>query len=426
MLKHKKKKMTHNNKETQPLGLNSFQEDEKRDLENEILKRGVADIITEQGLKDRLLEKKPLRVKYGIDPTMRSAHIGHAVPIRKLKQFQELGHVAVFIIGDYTARIGDPSGMSATRKVLSAEEVQRNAEKYFQQVYKILDRDKTEIRLQSEWYGQFDLEKLIRLMSKVTYGQLMSHETFSKRVKDGKVLAFHEMLYPVLQAYDSVAVKADVELGGIDQRFNFVLTRDLQKSFGQRPEEVILTKYLPGIDGQEKMSKSLGNTVDLLDSSANMFFKIMSIPDELMPIFFELATDLPLEQVKSLISRWKTGDIHPMDLKKILARNITVLYHSADEVHQAEKKFERQIQRKEIPDNIPVVNMSESSVNVIGLLVSTGMATSRSEAKRLVGQKAVEIDGNPITNYQLPITIKDGMIIKVGKRKFLKISANQQ
>jgi len=411
-------KMNHS-KEISTSELNLFQENRKRDLENEIIKRGVVDIITEKGLKDRLLEKTPLRVKYGIDPTLRSIHIGHVVPIRKLKQFQELGHTAVFIIGDYTAKIGDPTGRSKTRKMLNKEEIQHNVKSFFDQVYKILDRDRVEIHLQSEWYEKFDLEKIIGLMSKTTYGQLMCHETFSKRAKENKILGFHEMLYPILQAYDSVAIKADVELGGIDQRFNFVITRNLQKSFGQRPEDVILTKYLPGVDGQEKMSKSLGNTVDLLDSPKNMYFKVMSIPDKLMPIFFELATDLPVKQVKNLINEYKRGKIHPMDLKKNLARSITSLYHQKAEVDKAEQEFKKQIQQKEVPNNIQTINVKEPSVDLIDLLIGAGLVNSKSEAKRLFKQKGIRVNNQIIEDSKF--NISDSIIIKVGKRRFLKV-----
>lgn len=413
----KNKKMT---QERYSPHLKRVESRDRASLENEVLTRGVIDVITREGLKERLAEGKPLRIKYGIDPTMRSAHIGHAVPIRKLRQFQELGHTAVFIIGDYTARIGDPTGRSEARKQLSDEEVKQNVDGYLDQAYKILDRDKTEIHLQSEWYGNFTLEQMVKLMSKTTYAQIMAHETFAKRVQEGKTLGFHEMLYPVMQAYDSVAVRADVELGGADQRFNFVLTRDIQRAHDQRPEEVILAKYLPGIDGQEKMSKSLGNTIDLLDSAENMFFKVMSMQDSLMPDYFELATDLPIDEIKMLIGKWKAGNIHPIDLKKQLARNIVSLYHSEDDAQTAERKFELQVQRKEIPVDVPVYTVSGSSFDLADILVTNGIVSSKAEVRRLVMQKGIKLDEQTIDDSRLNIGDKE-IVIRVGKKKIIKI-----
>lgn len=389
-------------------------------LEREALTRGVVEIITPEGLKERLVEGKPLRVKYGIDPTMRSAHIGHAVPIRKLRQFQELGHIAVFIIGDYTARIGDPTGRSKARKQLSVKDIRKNVDGYLDQAYRILDKNKTEIHLQSEWYGDFSLDQLIRLMSKTTYARIMAHETFAKRVQEGRVLGFHEMLYPLLQAYDSVAVKADIELGGADQRFNFVLTRNIQKAHGQRPEEVILSRYLPGIDGQEKMSKSLGNTIDLLDSAEKMYFKTMSIADDLMSVYFELATDLPLDKIKELLAEWKNGNIHPLDLKKQLARGITSLYHPEEDVKIAERKFELQVQRKEVPDDIPVFNVSKPLFDLADILVANGIASSKGEVKRLIAQKGIKVDGKIIDNSHINISGQE-TVVRVGKKRLVRI-----
>lgn len=389
-------------------------------LESEALTRGVVEIITQGGLKKRLAEGKPLRVKYGIDPTMQSAHIGHAVPIRKLRQFQELGHTAVFIIGDYTARIGDPTGRSEARKQLSAEDIRKNVDGYLDQAYRILDKNKTEIHLQSEWYGDFSLEQLIRLMSKTTYGQIMAHETFTKRVREGRVLGFHEMLYPLLQAYDSVAVKADIELGGADQRFNFVLTRDIQKVHGQRPEEVILSRYLPGIDGQEKMSKSLGNTIDLLDSAEKMYFKTMSIADDLIPVYLELATDLPIDKIKELLAEWKNGNIHPLDLKKQLARSISSLYHSEQDVKTVERKFELQVQRKEVPDDVLVLNVPEPSFDLADFLVTNGIVSSKGQVKRLITQKGIKVNGKPIDHSHINISGQE-IVLRVGKKQLVKI-----
>lgn len=392
---------------------------ERDGLMGEVLTRGVVDIITKDGLAERLREGKPLRIKYGVDPTKPSAHIGHAVPIRKLRQFQELGHTAVIIIGDYTARVGDPSGRSTVREALTAEQVQENAKLYFEQIYKILDKDKTEVHLQSEWYGDFDLEKVIRLMQKVTYAELMAHETFKIRVKKGIPLYFHEMFYPLLQGFDSVAIKADVELGGDDQRFNFVLTRDLQRAYAQKPEEVILMRYIPGIDGQEKMSKSLGNSIDILDTPEDMYFKTMSISDDLMPVFFELGTDLPMEEIDALLVRWKAGQIHPMDLKKTLAGTITRLYHSQEKVEMAAKNFERQVQRSEIPEGIKEVQVDKTSVNLSTILVQEGIVASKSEVRRLIKQRGIKVNGQVIDGPNIDVT--NNVLVQVGSRRFIKI-----
>lgn len=392
---------------------------EKDSLLEEALTRGVVEIITRDGLTERLREAKPLRIKYGVDPTKPSAHIGHAVPIRKLRQFQELGHTAVIIIGDYTARVGDPSGRSTVREALTAEQVQENAKFYFEQIYKILDRDKTEVHLQSEWYREFDLERVIRLMQKVTHAELMMHETFKMRAKKGTPLYFHEMFYPLLQGFDSVAVKANVELGGEDQRFNFVLTRDLQRSYGQEPEEVILMRYIPGIDGQEKMSKSLGNSIDILDPADDMYFKTMSISDNLMPVFLELGTDLPMKEINVLLDRWKAGQIHPMDLKKILARTITELYHPQEDVEKASRKFERQVQRREIPAGIREVQVKQGYVNLGDILVREGIVTSKSELRRLIRQKGIKVNGQVIEGSDIDIT--NSVLVQVGNRRFIKI-----
>lgn len=397
-------------------------ESEKVNRQEDLLTRGVLDIITKEGLLNRLAEEKPLRVKYGIDPTMPSAHIGHAVPLRKLKQFQELGHVAVIIIGDYTARIGDPTGKYSPRSTLSAEQVDRNAALYFDQAYRILDPDKVEIHKQSEWYSRMRLEEIMRIMSTVTYSKLMEHETFAQRVKQGRALTFQEMLYPVLQAYDSVMIGADVELGGIDQRFNFVLTRDLQRAFGQIPEEAVLMHYLPGIDGEEKMSKSLNNSIDLLEDSTNMYAKIMSIPDNLMEKYFELGTDLPMSTIKQLISRLRGNQIHPVTMKKILARTITGLYHSSDDVNKAEADFETRIQKKETPTDIPEITVIEASVDLINVLVDNNYLKSKSEGRRLMAQGGIHIQGQDVDITSANINIpEEGLTIRVGKRNYIRI-----
>lgn len=391
---------------------------------DEILSRGVIDIITRDRLAERLKSGKPLRIKYGVDPTKPSFHIGHAVPMRMLRAFQDLGHTAVIIIGDYTARIGDPGGRTTLREALSAEEVAANAKLYFDQVYKIIDREKTEVRPQSGWYDKFTLEDTIRLMQKVTYSQLWTHETFRKRVADGNPLYFQEMFYPLLQGFDSIAVEADVELGGEDQRFNFTLTRDLMRDHDMEPEEAILIKYLPGIDGQPKMSKSLGNTIDMLDSAEEKFAKVMSISDDLMPIFFELATDVPLKEIASLLEKLKSGEVHPMNLKKQLARTITGLYHTEEETKDAEAKFEKQFQKRELPQNMLEATVPVGKVDLIQLIVDHNLASSRSEARRLLKQNAIEVDG--IKVQEAEFNLSKEVILKVGSRRFLKLTPKNE
>jgi tyrosyl-tRNA synthetase len=393
-------------------------------LWEEIFHRGVVDIITEGELRSLMESGKRLRIKYGIDPTMPSAHIGHAVPLKKLRAFQELGHTAVLVIGDYTARIGDPTGKSATRKALSAEEVKQNALEYFDQTSKILDPGKAEVHFQSEWYNGFSIADFISLASKVSWNQLMSHGTFSSRVASGLNLSLHEVTYPLFQAFDSVAVRADIELGGIDQRFNFVLTRAIQKAYGQSPEVAVLSKFLPGTNGQEKMSKSLGNTIDILDSAKDMYAKVMSIPDVVMTDFFELASDFSLPEIESLFLALHRGEIHPMDLKKILAESITRQYHSASEVANARESFLRVVQNRGTPITILEVKVSSSEVDLPTVLLDSGIVTSKSEARRLIKEGAVKINDEKVSPQTLLVSLEDGSVIKIGKLRFLKVKVS--
>ncbi len=387
-----------------------------------ILKRGVAEIIVEEEMVRLLESGKKLRLKMGFDPSRPDIHLGHVVGMRKLRQFQDLGHQVVVIVGDWTAQIGDPSGMSQTRPMLSAEEVRANAETYMQQFFKVVDKEKTEILWQSEWFGKFSLADVIRLTSKFTVAQLLAREDFSKRYAAGRPIAITELLYPLLQAYDSVAVQADVEFGGIDQKFNCLMGRELQQMIGQPRQQVFLVPLLVGTDGQQKMSKSLGNYVGVEDPPSDMYGKVMSIPDILIMDYFELLTDIPDKELAEFKQQLAAQSVNPMILKKRLAREIITQFHSAAAAGVAEIHFERVVQRGEVPEGIPEYVLPRHSITIFDLLVETKLARSRSEAKRLLAQGAVELDGVKLSGDETSINPIDGSIIQVGKRRFLKIS----
>lgn len=396
---------------------------QKNNQIHQLLTRGVAEILpSKKELKDLLLSGKKLRVKFGIDPTGPHLHLGHTVPILKLKEFQDLGHKIIYIVGDFTARIGDPSGKDKTRPPLPQKQIEKNAKTYFDQAFKILDPKKTEVHLQSEWYDKFQLAQVIELLNKATYQQLMKHKTFRRRIKLGADLGAHELFYPFLQAYDSVSIKADVEIGAIEQKFNLLMGRQIQERFGQKPQKILMVDYLLGVDGKEKMSKSLGNYIAIAEKPSQMYGKIMSVPDNLIVQYFQLATKIAEGKIKSYKKEFVEGK-NPMVIKKILAREIVKIYHGEARALEAHVEFEKVFQKGKLPSKIPEVSLSviRDSLSVIELLTKTGLVPSKSEAKRLVQQKAVEIDGQPITDHRKPITVKNGMIIRVGKRKFAKI-----
>jgi tyrosyl-tRNA synthetase len=407
-----------------------------------ILKRGVAEIIVEEELVRLLESGKRLRLKMGFDPSRPDIHLGHVVGMRKLRQLQELGHQVVVIVGDWTAQIGDPSGMSQTRPMLSAEEVRANAETYMQQFFKVVDKEKTEVRWQSEWFGKFNLADVIRLTSKFTVAQLLAREDFSNRYAAGRPIAITELLYPLLQAYDSIAIQADVEFGGIDQKFNCLMGRELQQMIGQPRQQVFLVPLLVGTDGQQKMSKSLGNYIGVDDPPNDMYGKVMSIPDDLMMDYFELLTDVPDKELaefrQQLAPDTSQGlaaqSVNPMILKKRLAGEIVGQFHNAGAAREAESHFEKVVQRGEAPDKVeehiirPSSIVSEGrvgtprvyNVDITRILVDAEVVKSRGEVKRLLAQGAIEVNGKRIdTNV---VEIPDGSVIQVGKRRFLKIS----
>ena len=396
-----------------------------------LLRRGVAEIITEAELLRLLNSGRILNLKQGFDPSAPDIHLGHVVGLRKLRQFQDLGHKITLIVGDWTARIGDPSGQSATRPMLSANEIQRNAQTYMEQFFKVVDKDKTELRWQSEWFSRFTLDEVIRLTSKFTIAQLLAREDFSKRYSSGNPISLAEMLYPLLQGYDSVAVKADVEFGGIDQKFNCLVGRELQQSVGQLPQQVFLVPLLIGTDGKQKMSKSLRNHIGIAEPPRDIYGKVMSIPDSLILDYFELVTDVPEIEIAEFDKQLKTHSVNPMNLKKRLAYEIVNQFHSTEIAREAEEYFQgrfqtRELHKIEVRASIGV----KASVEVIHRrnmprwLVNNKFANSMSEAKRLLAQGAVQIirpDGTTQVVTDETIEIRPGDTIKVGKLRLAKI-----
>ncbi len=381
-----------------------------------LLKRGVAEVITEKELLRLFRADKKLRLKEGFDPSFPDIHLGHMVGLKKLRQFQEIGHKVVLIVGDWTARIGDPSGVSITRPMLTQKEVEANAQTYMQQFFKIVDKENTEVRWQSEWFNKFSLTDVINLTSRFTIAQLLARDDFNKRYGNGQPISMTEFLYPLLQAYDSVAVEADVEFGGTDQKFNLLVGRELQSFIGQKPQQVFLVPILRGTDGTQKMSKSFGNYIGITEPPEEIFGKVMSIPDSLIMDYLELLTDTPDIDLKDYRHALDNNTINPMDLKRLAAREIVIQLYNIKEAENAEQHFTRVVQKKEIPEKIELGTKSGKDLQTY--LVENQMVISNSEAKRLIKQGAVYVDGIRITdvNYTFP----KGTIIKVGKRRYIK------
>ncbi len=388
------------------------------------LKKGAVDLIREDDLRKKLEMSaktgKPLRIKLGADPTAPDIHIGHTVVIRKLKAFQELGHTAIFLIGSFTGMIGDPSGKNSTRPPLSREEIDANAETYKTQIFKLLDPEKTEIRFNSEWMDKFDAADFVRLCSRITVKQILERDDFEKRLREERPISLHELLYPLVQGYDSVALNADVELGGTDQKFNLMVGRNLQREYAQEPQVILTTPLLEGLDGVNKMSKSLNNYIGIDENPNEMFGKVMSISDDLMWKYYELLTDFsPVE-----IEKMKSGNENPRNLKVNLAKHIIKDFHSADDAKKAEEDFVARFVKKEIPDEIEETNIASGVYNLADLMMQTNLAPSKKEAKRLIEQGGVKLNGEKISNTSAEIDLKDEILIQVGKRKFLKIKAH--
>jgi tyrosyl-tRNA synthetase len=393
----------------------------------ELIKRGTVEIVPENELREKLkkaqAEGRRLRIKYGLDPTAPDIHLGHAVPLRKLRQFQDLGHEVVIIIGDFTARIGDPSGKSETRPQLTTEQVKANAKTYQQQYSKILDPEKTTVTYNNDWLGKLTMAEIIKITAKLTVARTLERDDFQKRLGDGRPIGLHELLYPVCQAYDSVELKADVELGGTEQKFNILMARDLQGAYGQEAQVALMVPILPGLDGVQKMSKSLGNYVGITEPAYDMFAKIMSISDDVMPTFYELCTDVPMGEIRAMMEGIKTGTHHPMDVKKRLAWEITKLYHTAAEADEAQAEWTRRFSELELPSDMPDIRLpadafQEGKVWVVKLLTEAGMASTSSDARRLVQQGAVSIDGEKVTDIKAMLDLKDGQVLRAGKLRF--------
>ena len=393
------------------------------------LRKGTVEIIREADLKAKLEKSaktgKPLRIKLGADPTAPDIHLGHTVVIRKLRAFQELGHTVIFLIGDFTGLIGDPSGKSATRPQLTRDEINANAETYKEQIFKLLDPEKTEIRFNSEWMDKLGSDGFIRLASHVTVKQILERDDFAKRLKDEKPVALHELLYPLTQAYDSVALQADVELGGTDQKFNLLLGRNLQREYEQESQVAMITPLLEGTDGVQKMSKSLGNYIGINEPPQEIFGKVMSISDEMMWRYYELCTDLTPVEIESKKSTAQRNSLNPRDLKVELAKRIVSDFYSSSNANEAEEEFVRRFRNKEIPDQVEEVSLAlnREGWDLSELLVGAGLAASKGEARRLIQQGGVSVDGERQTNTSLPAlgTEASSVLLKVGKRRFVRV-----
>ena len=393
----------------------------------QIICSGTVEVLPEgeleRKLARRLAEKKPLRVKQGFDPTAPDIHLGHTVGLRKLKQFQELGHQIVLIIGDYTGMVGDPSGRSATRPQLSEAEVRANAETYQKQFFKILDRSKTEVRYNGEWFAKMSFAEIMHLASRMTVARMLERDDFEKRYRAGEPISIHEMFYPLMQAYDSVAIGADVEIGATEQKFNLLTGRQIQTDYGVEPQAILTVPVLVGTDGVQRMSKSIGNYIGVDEPPAEMFGKTMSVPDAQIAPYFELVTDAPPERVAEVKRLLNSGTVNPRDLKLELAETLVRIYHGAEAGRAAREGFVRQFSERRAPEKIETVPVSVPGdyVPVAQILVDTDTAASLSEAKRKIAQGGVRIDGNPFTNPQGMVSTAQPFVLNVGKRYYKRI-----
>ena len=391
-----------------------------------LLRRGVAEIIPETDFLELLNSGKTARLKEGFDPSSPDIHLGHVVGLRKLRQLQELGHKVILIVGNWTARIGDPSGQSSTRPMLTEAQIESNAQTYMEQFFKVVDKSSTEVRWQTEWFSKFTLDTVIRLTARFTVAQILAREDFNKRYSAGSPVSLVEMLYPLLQAYDSYAIDSDVEFGGTDQKFNCLLGRELQQMMGQNPQQVFFTPILIGTDGRQKMSKSLGNYIGVAEPPDQMYGKVMSLDDSLILDYFELVTDVPDEELAELRHELESANAKPMLMKKRLAHEITAQFHGAEGASQAEDRFTRVHQQHQMPTEMPELHCQGTAIGdglfrieLTHSLVNERFVKSNSELKRLVSQSAVEVDGEKIA--ELTATVRDGSVVKVGRRTFIKI-----
>ena len=396
----------------------------------DLIKRGAFEIIPEDELVKKIeksiKEGKALNIKLGCDPSRPDLHIGHSVVLRKLAQFQSLGHQAILIIGDFTGMIGDPSGRNVTRPALTLEETRINGKSYWEQASKILNKDKTRIVYNSEWLGKMTFEDVIKLASKYTVARMIERDDFTKRFKAGEPISVHEFLYPLAQAMDSVAIESDVELGGTDQKFNLLVGRDIQREFGMEPQIILTMPLIVGTDGVEKMSKSYNNYIGISESPKEIYGKTLSIPDALIYKYYELATNISNQDLKIIRDQLDDNKVNPRDLKRQLARTLVEMYHSKDAAHEAEEEFDKIFIKKEIPDDIPEYKIENGSneLGILDLILQVNFAPSKGEARRLVSQGGVSLDGEKIEDITTTIKLKKESILRVGKRKFIKIISN--
>lgn len=393
-----------------------------------IIQSGAAQIVPEKALMDKLKRGKPLNIKLGVDPTAPDIHLGHAVPLRKLRQFQDLGHQVTLIIGDGTALIGDPSGRNSTRPQLTREQIKENAQTYVDQAFKVLDPEKTTLRYNSEWILSLGMEDLLKIASSFTVARILERDDFHNRYTSELPISLHEFLYPIMQAYDSVVIKADVELGGTDQLFNLLAGRELMEKMGMEPQVCLTLPLLEGTDGVKKMSKSYGNYIGLTDAPNDMFGKVMSIPDELMVKYYRLASTVPVDQIDAIEKGLAADEIHPNRCKRDLAQNIVAAYYDEEAAKEAEAAFDRQFKQHEVPEDIPefaadLTPNEEGTVYLAKLIADSGLAKSTGDARRKIDQGGVKINGEAVAAkaYNVAPSTLEGAVIQVGKRKFVRL-----
>ncbi len=382
---------------------------------------GTANVVSVEALEEKLKKHKNLRIKFGADPSAPDLHLGHFVVMRKLRQFQDIGHTVVLIIGDFTAMIGDPSGRSKTRKMLSRDQIERNVKTYEEQCFKVLRKDRTEIRYNSEWLGKMNFSDVIKLSSYYTVARMLERDDFEKRYKSGTPISVSEFMYPLAQAYDSVAIKADIEVGGTDQTFNLLVGRDIMREFGLEPQVIMTFPILEGTDGVNKMSKSLGNYIGFMDEPNDMFGKVMSISDELMFKYYELLTDLSNDEIQKIKDDIKNGALHPKKAKVQLAKTIVAYFYDYKTADRAEEEFNNVFKNKQLPEDIQTFEVSDSPMNVVDLIMLAKLAPSKSEAKRLIKSNAVKLNDSVVNDFRASIDVDGELILRVGKRRFAKI-----
>lgn len=410
-------------------------EEQKQEVQRQlaVIQRGAAEIIPQDELVEKLSRSvatgTPLKVKLGLDPTAADLHVGHTVVLHKLRQFQELGHTIQLLIGDFTGRIGDPTGKSETRKQLTEEDVKRNAQTYVEQFAKVMDVSNLHVYYNSEWLGAMNFANVVKLAANVTVARMLERDDFSKRYHSNQPISIHEFFYPLMQGYDSVALESDVELGGTDQKFNLLMGRQLQKEYGQEQQITITMPILEGLDGVQKMSKSLGNYIGISEAPHEIYGKTMSVPDELMLKYYELVTDISNDELRALRDGLENGTVHPRDAKMNLAKRFVTMFHGSEAGEEAEEHFKRVFQQRALPTDIPEVKLSSDSMEnnniwIAKLLVELGLTSSTGEARRMIQQGGVKINEEKIEDVQAQISVTEGMIVQVGKRKFAKVSVD--